>query len=95
MHCGVSDRNTTKCDQSGAPIHHLDGTKDSFPTCLWCGIRGHWYNDCLRRISSKVQTLSTHHTKTSQQTKCNKQEIVELRLAMTSLKKGLDSVDDL
>ena len=95
MRCGVSDHSTAKCEQSGAPICLPDGGQDAFPTCLWCGVRGHRYSDCLRRIPSEVQKLTTDHSKTSQQTESHKQDIAELRLEMTSLRKGLESVNEL
>ena len=95
MRCGVEDHCTARCDQSGAPVHLPPGGQDAFGVCLWCGIRGHRYGECLRRVPTEVQELSSKHSETSAITNTNQKEIQELRLEMVSVRKGLEEVSSL
>ena len=71
IRCGVKDHCTAKCDQGGAPVHlPLEG-QDGLPVCLWCGIRGHRYVECLRRVPTEVMELSSERSKSSAQTATN------------------------
>ena len=95
MRCGVEDHCTARCDQSGAPVHLPPGGQDAFGVCLWCGIRGHRYGECLRRVPTEVQELSSKHSETSAITNTNQKEIQELRLETVSVRKGLEEVSSL
>ena len=62
LRCGTDDHCTAKCAVDGAPIHEPEGGQAQYGVCLWCGIRGHNYCDCLRRVP---ETLAQEQQKSS------------------------------
>ena len=62
LRCGTDDHCRAKCVVDGAPIHEPAGGQAQYGVCLWCGIRGHNYRDCLRRVP---ETLAQEQQKSS------------------------------
>ena len=62
LRCGTDAHCTAKCVVDGAPLHEPPGGQAQYGTCLWCGIRGHNYRDCLGRVP---ETLAEEQQKSS------------------------------
>ena len=82
MRCGTSDHSTSRCSaESGAPIH-IPTPEDDIWVCLWCGIAGHDFTECFRRVPSHTKE---HATKITELEKYVAAEIGPLKKAVENV----------
>mmetsp|Transcript_2513 Transcript_2513/g.4647 ORF Transcript_2513/g.4647 Transcript_2513/m.4647 type:complete len:438 (+) Transcript_2513:2379-3692(+) len=82
MRCGTTKHSTSRCTaESGAPIH-MPTENDDIHVCLWCGIAGHDFSECFRRVPSQTKE---HATKITELEKHINAEIAPLKKAVENI----------
>ena len=66
---------------TGAPIH-APKEEDNIHVCWWCGIAGHDFSECFRRVPSQTKE---HATKISELEKHVAAEIAPLKKVVESI----------
>ena len=94
MRCGTKDHSTVQCTETGRAINMPDAD-DGVQCCLWCGIKGHDWEECFKRLPVAQREMNEKLSETTSQLDSTKDRLDALERRANRTDKALSNIHDI
>ena len=94
MRCGTKEHSTVQCTETGPAINMLEA-EDDVQCCLWCGIKGHDWEECFKRLPVAQREMNDKLSETTSQLDTTKDRLAALERRTNRTDEALGNIQDI